>query len=210
VHTPLLSRLSIGRTPTLSRCGASTRAGPSGGVPSNGLGTLSPSSPPLHCHPAAASPLSSHVSHPGPSRLPFTALSNLNPLPLSSPPPSPSSAPSITSPSAASNGSLTRSSNLTGPHARPPHLPPPLSPLLSPPLHLSLPPRSSLVVCSGSKKRFRFTRNGLILRWRAGKSHKAWTKSSSRLRRLSRPVTVYHGHVKMIKRSLPYGWKHSR
>ena len=70
--------------------------------------------------------------------------------------------------------------------------------------------RKKLKSHSGSKKRFRFTRNGLIMRWRAGKSHKAWTKSSSRLRRLSRPVPVYKGHVSMIKRSLPYGWKHSR
>ena len=71
-------------------------------------------------------------------------------------------------------------------------------------------PRAKLKSHSGSKKRFRFTRNGLIMRWRAGKSHKNYNKSSARLRRLSKPVEVYHGHVKMIRRSLPYGMRHSR
>ena len=70
--------------------------------------------------------------------------------------------------------------------------------------------RAKLKSHSGSKKRFRFTRNGVIMRWRAGKSHKNYGKSSARLRRLSRPVEVYHGHVKMIRRSLPYGMRHSR
>ena len=70
--------------------------------------------------------------------------------------------------------------------------------------------RTKLKSHSGSKKRFRFTRTGVIMRWRGGKSHKNWGKSSARLRRLSRPVAVYSGHVKMIRRSLPYGMKHSR
>ena len=70
--------------------------------------------------------------------------------------------------------------------------------------------RTKLKSHSGSKKRFRFTRNGLIMRWRAGKSHKNIKKSGARLRRLSKPVEVYRGHVRMIRRSLPYGMKHSR
>ena len=58
----------------------------------------------------------------------------------------------------------------------------------------------------GVKKRFRITKNGKVLRARAGKRHILTKKSRKRKRNLRRPAVVENkAMAKSVKRMMPYG-----
>ena len=57
---------------------------------------------------------------------------------------------------------------------------------------------------SGSKKRFRVTGSGKIMRGKAYKSHILNKKSTKRKRNLRKAVEVDATNAKMMKRILPY------
>ncbi|MBN2120233.1 MAG: 50S ribosomal protein L35 [Candidatus Omnitrophica bacterium] len=54
-------------------------------------------------------------------------------------------------------------------------------------------------------KRVKITKRGKILRRKGGKSHLLSGKSSKRKRSLRKATLVSKGHLKKVKRSLPYG-----
>ncbi len=57
---------------------------------------------------------------------------------------------------------------------------------------------------SGSKKRFKVTASGKIIRKKAYKSHLLSGKNRRRKRRLKKTAEVYSGDVKRIKQLIPY------
>ncbi len=57
---------------------------------------------------------------------------------------------------------------------------------------------------SGSKKRFKVTGSGKIIRKKAYKSHLLSGKTRTRKRRLRKSTEVYKGDVKRIKHLIPY------
>lgn len=58
---------------------------------------------------------------------------------------------------------------------------------------------------SGSKKRFKISKNGKVLHKRAGARHLLQGMSSSRSRYLRRATSLNNVQAKVIKRLLPYG-----
>jgi large subunit ribosomal protein L35 len=57
----------------------------------------------------------------------------------------------------------------------------------------------------GAAKRFKITKNGIILSGHSGKRHFTGTKSANHLRRLKKLKRVHHADVRNVRMMLPYG-----
>jgi large subunit ribosomal protein L35 len=57
----------------------------------------------------------------------------------------------------------------------------------------------------GARKRLKLTKNGKLMRYRAGKRHILTGKSSKRKRKMRRCIQVLGMEAKITKKLLPYG-----
>lgn len=57
----------------------------------------------------------------------------------------------------------------------------------------------------GARKRLKITKNGKLMRYKAGKRHILTSKSSKRKRKMRRCVEILGMEAKITKKLLPYG-----
>jgi large subunit ribosomal protein L35 len=70
----------------------------------------------------------------------------------------------------------------------------------------SLKPKLKLKTHRGSRKRFKITANGKVIRMHSGKRHLLGTKAAKRMRKLKKLTKVDKSDVNAVRQMMPYSF----